>query len=288
MNEQVIKEFRENNGRVGGFLEGTPLLLMTTTGRKTGKPRTAPLAYLRDGDRYLVFASNAGRDEHPEWYLNILAGPPQVTVEIGTKAGHVIPIAAQAVPLEGAERDHHWERQCELNPVFREYERQTSRTIPVVAVTLLDFSRDPRQARMIAERLNVIHAGLRAELATVRERLGHAAGDRPEDTGLLEQLRRHCLTYCHALQTHHTRENGAFTAFERQFPGLAPVIGRLREEHHVIEEALSRFEAFLGQGVGDVTTLRAELDRVVADLEAHFAYEEEQLLAATESPAPSH
>ncbi|REE96263.1 nitroreductase/quinone reductase family protein [Thermomonospora umbrina] len=283
-NERVIKEFRENNGKVGGRFEGAPLLLLTTAGRKTGKPHTNPVIHLRDGDRHLVFASNAGSDEHPDWYHNLVAAP-QVTIEIGTDEGRVEPVGAQAVVLEGEERDRWWERQCEIDPSFREYERQTTRTIPVVALNVLDLSADPQRSRMIAEQLGKLHAGLRAELTAVRERLDRAvAGDAASAAGpdLVEQLRRHCLTYCHNLQMHHIREDGAFTAFERLFPDLAPVIARLREEHATIERILEGFEAFLGRDGSDPAQVRAELERVVADLEAHFAYEEEQLLAATE------
>ena len=84
-NAQVIQEFRANNGKVGGMLDGVPLVLLTTAGRKTGRPHTTPVVHLRDGDRHLVFGSNAGRPDHPDWYRNVLANP-QVTMEVGTDA----------------------------------------------------------------------------------------------------------------------------------------------------------------------------------------------------------
>lgn len=136
-NERVMEEFRANNGRVGGMFEGAPMVLLTTVGRRTGKPHTNPAIYLRDGDRHLVFASNAGADTHPHWYLNLLANP-RVTMEIGTEEGVVKPFATRAVPLAGAERDRYWERMCALDDAFRGYEEKTGRTIPVVALYTLD------------------------------------------------------------------------------------------------------------------------------------------------------
>jgi deazaflavin-dependent oxidoreductase (nitroreductase family) len=136
-NEAIMQEFRDNDGRVGGSFEGVPLLLLTTQGRKTGRPHTNPVVYLRDGARYLVFASNAGGPTNPHWYANLLAHP-QVTLEIGSEGRGVQPYAATAVPLEGDERHRFWERQCSLNPAFRDYEQRTSRIIPVVALQPLD------------------------------------------------------------------------------------------------------------------------------------------------------
>ncbi|MFI0482952.1 nitroreductase/quinone reductase family protein [Actinomadura sp. 9N215] len=280
-NDKIIAEFRENNGKVGGRFEGAPMLLVTTAGRRTGKPHTTPVIHLHDGDHYLIFGANAGRDRHPDWYHNILAAA-QVTVELGTAGGRVEPFAAQAVPLEGEERDRQWERQCAIDPAFRDYEKTSGRTIPVVAITVLDLAADPHRARMIAEQLTRLHGNLRAELAAARARLDEA-GARPPAPDLLQQLRRHCLTYCFDLQMHHTREDGAFTAFERRFPGLAPTIARLREEHEAIEKLLARFETFLDRQDTGTAEIRAELERVVDDLEAHFVHEEEALLAATEN-----
>ncbi|MFI7277059.1 nitroreductase/quinone reductase family protein [Streptomyces sp. NPDC049879] len=282
-NDQVIAEFRSNNGRVGGMFEGAPLVLMTTAGRRTGRPHTNPAVYRRDGDRYLVFASNAGGDQHPDWYLNILASP-QVTVELGTDEGTARSFAARAVPLEGAERDRLWEAQCADNPAFREYERKTSRTIPVVALELLDLASDPGAGAAVVRQLMGHHQDLRDQLARLIAALdrGEAAGAAAPE-GLAEQLRKHCLTYCYGLHLHHTREEGAFTQFERQYPALVPAIARLREEHRVVADALTAFEAELtaaADGEKDVTRMREGLERLVAGLEEHFAYEERELLAA--------
>jgi deazaflavin-dependent oxidoreductase (nitroreductase family) len=128
-NQQIIEEFRANGGKVGGNFDGAPMVLLTTTGAKTGLERTSPLVYLDDGDRWLVFASAAGADHHPAWYHNVVAHPG-VTVEVGTETIHAI-----AVPLEGAERDEAYARQVEVMPGFGDYERKTDRTIPVIALT---------------------------------------------------------------------------------------------------------------------------------------------------------
>lgn len=127
-NAKIIAEFRQNEGRVGGQFEGAPLLLLTTTGRRSGEPRINPMMYLADGDRLLVFASKGGAPTHPDWYHNLLAAP-QVTVEVGTET-----FPAHAVDLQGQERDRLYAEQARRYPGFAEYQRQTSRVIPVVAL----------------------------------------------------------------------------------------------------------------------------------------------------------
>jgi len=125
----IIEEFRANAGRLGGSWEGRDLLLLTTTGRKSGRPHTKPMVYTRDGDRLLVYASKGGAPSHPDWYLN-LAAEPHVVVEVGPDRYDAI-----ATPLEREERDREFAAQAERNPVFADYERKTSRVIPVVALT---------------------------------------------------------------------------------------------------------------------------------------------------------
>ncbi|MER7705129.1 nitroreductase/quinone reductase family protein [Kitasatospora sp. NPDC097605] len=290
-NERVIKEFRENNGRVGGAFEGVPLVLLTTAGHRTGKPHTTPVVQLRDGGRHLVFASNGGGPEHPDWYHNLLASP-QVTMEIGTDEGHVKPFATRAVVLAGEERDRLYERQCDINPAFREYREKTTRVIPVVALHPLDLSADSERNRMIGRQLIVHHNELRAELAEVRAAVQAAltGGSATRPTAdLSRQLHRRCLTFCYGLQLHHTREDGSFTAFEQHFPHLRPAITRLREEHRTVEHALARLERLLDAALAaetdDLPALTAELDRVIDGLEDHFTYEEHHLLPALD-PRP--
>lgn len=291
-NDQIINEFRENNGRVGGMFEGVPLVLITTAGVRSGKPHTTPVVCLREGGRVVVFGSNMGKDRHPDWYRNIL-GTAQVTMETGTEEGRVRSYSTRAVVLQGEERDRLWERQCALDPAFRAYQEKTARQIPVIALHPLDLSADPVRTRLIGEQLLAHHRDLRAELARLRASLldpasasasVSASASAPEGFEPAAQLRRHCLAFCYGLQLHHTREDGAFTEFERVYPHLVPVITRLRAEHAVVEQGLKEFEELLDAAPsgadGAVESVRAELERVVADLEQHFVYEEEQLLPA--------
>ena len=128
-NAQIIAEFRKNHGRVGGDFDGAPLLLLHTIGKRSSRPRVNPLMYLRDGERYLVFASKAGADTHPDWYRNLMAHP-DVKIEVEDET-----IDVQADDLQGPERDRLFERQATLYPGFAEYQRKTKRVIPVIALT---------------------------------------------------------------------------------------------------------------------------------------------------------
>jgi deazaflavin-dependent oxidoreductase (nitroreductase family) len=128
-NAQIIAEFRATGGKVGGQFDGAPLLLLTTTGGKSGLARTSPVMYLPDGDRLVVFASKAGAPTNPDWYHNLVANP-SATVEVGTESFDV-----DAHITTGAERDELYARQATLYPGFAEYEAKTDRVIPVVALT---------------------------------------------------------------------------------------------------------------------------------------------------------
>jgi deazaflavin-dependent oxidoreductase (nitroreductase family) len=129
-NETIIAEFRANAGQVGGPFAGAPLLLLHTHGRRTGEVRINPMMYLPDDehDRLLVFASKGGHPTHPDWYLNLVADP-EVTVEVGNQT-----YAARAVSLEGAERDQYYAEQARRYPGFAEYQANTTRVIPVIAL----------------------------------------------------------------------------------------------------------------------------------------------------------
>ena len=127
-NQRLIEEFRANAGRVGGSWEGRDLLLLTTTGRKSGRQHTTPMVYTRDGDRLLVYASKGGAPKHPDWYLNLVADPG-VVVEVGAERYN-----ATAAPLEGEERDREFAAQVARVPTFGEYQEKTTRVIPVVAL----------------------------------------------------------------------------------------------------------------------------------------------------------
>jgi deazaflavin-dependent oxidoreductase (nitroreductase family) len=127
-NGQIIEQFRANAGQVGGNFDGAPLLLLHTTGAKTGRERITPVVYLADGDRYVVFGSKAGADTNPDWYHNLLAHPA-TTIEVGPET-----VDVTARVAEGDERARLWRRQKEVMPGFAEYERKTSRPIPVVVL----------------------------------------------------------------------------------------------------------------------------------------------------------
>jgi deazaflavin-dependent oxidoreductase (nitroreductase family) len=128
-NAHTIAEFRKNHGKVGGYFEGAPLLLLHTTGKRSSKPHITPIMYLKDGERYLVFASKASADTHPDWFHNLKVHP-DVQIEVGDEK-----IDAHAEEITGRERDTLYKRQASLYPNFADYERKTKRVIPVIALT---------------------------------------------------------------------------------------------------------------------------------------------------------
>jgi deazaflavin-dependent oxidoreductase (nitroreductase family) len=132
-NRQTIEAFRANGGKVGGVWEGKPLLLLTTAGAKSGKTRTNPLMYLREGNHLYIFASKGGAPTNPDWYHNLLAHP-DVTVEVGNEKFNAI-----AKPVTGEERDKIYAKWEKMYPQFREYQEKTSRKIPVIEL-------EPRKA----------------------------------------------------------------------------------------------------------------------------------------------
>lgn len=127
-NQQIIQEFRSNSGTVGGNFAGRNMLLLTTTGAKSGTRRTTPLVYQPDGERWLIFASKGGSPTHPAWYHNLVAHPDS-TIEVGSET---VPVTATV--LSGEERDRFYAKQVAQIPVFGEYQQKTSRRIPVVAL----------------------------------------------------------------------------------------------------------------------------------------------------------
>ena len=129
-NAKIIDEFRANDGNLSGNFAGAPMLLLTTTGAKSGKSRTNPLVYLVDGDRYVIFASKAGAPTNPDWYHNLMAHP-RVKIEIGDET-----FDADATVVEGEERERLFSQQTTIMPGFGEYqEKAGGRTIPVVALS---------------------------------------------------------------------------------------------------------------------------------------------------------
>ncbi|MFI6921284.1 nitroreductase/quinone reductase family protein [Nonomuraea spiralis] len=265
-NKQVIEEFRANNGQVGGPFEGARLLLLTTTGARSGRPHTVPLGYLPDGgERMLVIASAGGAPHDPHWYRNLRADP-RATVESG-----VFVFDVEAEILEGAERDAAFARAVESDPGWADYQARTARTIPVVALKV-----EPGPPRSNASSggayLKQVHDGFRRELALIRKEL--TGSGRP---GLGVQLRINCLTMCQGLHHHHTGEDlMMFPALAERHPSLAPTIERLSREHERIGVLVEELRQALSGD--DPLRVRAEIERLVDELEAHLAYEEEQLV----------
>ena len=128
-NETIIEEFRANGGKLGGSFEGAPMLLLHSTGAKSGKERVNPMMYQKVDGGYAVFASKAGAPTNPDWYYNLLANP-DATIEVGTGSFHV-----RAREAKGEERDRIWTKQKIDMPGFADYEKNTSREIPVFVLT---------------------------------------------------------------------------------------------------------------------------------------------------------
>ncbi|WP_217205521.1 nitroreductase/quinone reductase family protein [Streptomyces sp. AC550_RSS872] len=269
-NQQVIEEFRANKGRVGGYFEGARLLLLTTTGARTGRPHTTPVGYLPDGgDRVLVIASAAGAPKHPAWFHNLLANP-RVTIESGA-----FTYEARAVVLEGEERDRAFARAVEADPGWAAYQEKTDRVIPVVALYEIAQGGPPNiNASSMGEAIRVVHDAFRRELALIREEMSAGAG-----TTLGAQLRVNCLTFCAGLHNHHTGEDiGMFPVLADRHPEFAPALARLGEEHERIAELVEDLRRVVTAEDTDPAAARAEVERLTAALEAHLTYEEEQLV----------
>ncbi|HEY8290869.1 MAG TPA: nitroreductase family deazaflavin-dependent oxidoreductase [Thermomicrobiales bacterium] len=131
-NQQVIAEFRANSGKVGGPFASRSMLLLTTTGAKSGQPRTTPLVYTTDGDRIVIIASKGGAPTNPDWYHNLVAHPT-ATVELGAEKFH-----ARATITEGQERQRLYDLQAAQIPGFAEYQKNTTRQIPVIVLERAD------------------------------------------------------------------------------------------------------------------------------------------------------
>ena len=125
-NKEIIQEFRANDGKVGGMFEGMSLLLVHTTGAKSGQLRINPTAYFKDGENLIIAASKGGADSHPDWYHNLVANP-QVIVEVGSET-----ISALAEVTSEPERSELYMKVAGKYPMFAEYEKKTDREIPVI------------------------------------------------------------------------------------------------------------------------------------------------------------
>jgi deazaflavin-dependent oxidoreductase (nitroreductase family) len=123
--------YRWTGGLIGGNAGGLATLLLTTTGRKTGKARTVPLPYFRDGDHYVVIASNSGQEKNPAWLDNLVATP-----EVGLQVRFTT-LRARATVASGAERERIWKAVVAIAPMYADYQRVTAREIPAVVLTPL-------------------------------------------------------------------------------------------------------------------------------------------------------
>jgi deazaflavin-dependent oxidoreductase (nitroreductase family) len=128
-NLAVIEDFRANNGQVGGFFRDKSLLLLHTTGAKSGKKHIIPLIYLQDGDRFVIIASKGGAQSNPDWYYNLVTNP-KVKVELGKEE-----FVANAVVVQEPERSLLFNRMTERYPFYAEYQRKTDRIIPVIILS---------------------------------------------------------------------------------------------------------------------------------------------------------
>ncbi|TDC50146.1 nitroreductase family deazaflavin-dependent oxidoreductase [Actinomadura sp. KC345] len=270
-NSQVIEEFRANGGRVGGMFEDGRLLLLTTTGARSGARHTTPLGYLPDGDRVLVIASAGGSPKHPAWFHNLVANP-RVTVESGD-----FHYEADAVVLEGGERDAAFARAAEADPGWAEYETRSGRTLPVVALVRLQPG-PPAGPETLGGMILAVHNAFRRELDLIRKEVA-ASG-----AGLGAQLRINCLTLCQGLGNHHLGEDTmVFPLVERHHPELEPTLARLKDEHKTMQRLLEELRLVLDHG--DAASLLTEVERLTKALNAHLDHEEETvvpLLAAIE------
>ncbi|MFE7132811.1 nitroreductase/quinone reductase family protein [Streptomyces sp. NPDC057638] len=267
--QQVIDEFRANGGRVGGPFEGARLILLTTTGARSGARHTTPLGYLPDGgERILVIASAGGSPRHPAWYHNLVA-QPRVTVEDGSFI-----YDAEATVLTGEERDRVFARAVEAEPGWAEYQTKAGRQLPVIALTELPADGPPNiAAKTFGEALRLVHDAFRRELALIRTEVA-ASGP-----GLGAQLRINCLTVCEGLHHHHVREDtGMFPAIAQQHPHMAPVMERLAEEHQKVAALIAELQSVISAEEPDRALVLAEVTRLIDELEAHLAYEEQQLI----------
>jgi deazaflavin-dependent oxidoreductase (nitroreductase family) len=128
-NQKIMEEFHANGGKVGGRFAGVDILILTSTGRKSGQMRWNPIAYSTDRDRYIIVASKGGAPTSPDWYHNLVANGSAV-IEVGND---VIPV--EATIATGAERDRLYAQHATRMPAFTDYAKNTTRTIPVIVLT---------------------------------------------------------------------------------------------------------------------------------------------------------
>ncbi|MEV6226257.1 nitroreductase/quinone reductase family protein [Saccharopolyspora shandongensis] len=307
-NRQVVEEFRQNNGKLSGWMEGWSLVVLTTIGAKSGRRREGPVGYFEVDGQPLVVASAMGGPKNPAWYHNI-AKNPQVTVETGTETYEAI-----ATITTGAERDALFAGVVAQDSGMGEYQEKTTRVLPVITLRRTDAEpiagAEPEPAaestsdsgadrvRGLGDFLVEGHDWLRKELTELRAQVdeiiaGDADGAALERAkpGLAEQMRAHCLEFCAAVKEHHTGEDmGAFPMLAQQYPELAPDLEKLGEEHKVVarlqDEIRQLVEGYV-PGKSDPVQLRERLEVLASDLEEHFAYEERTVVDALNKMGPA-
>ncbi|MEV0705486.1 nitroreductase/quinone reductase family protein [Saccharopolyspora sp. NPDC050389] len=310
-NRQVVEEFRQNNGKLSGWMEGWSLVVLTTIGAKTGRRREGPVGYFEVDGQSLVVASAMGSPKNPAWYHNIRKNP-QVTVETGTETYEAI-----ATITTGAERDALFAGVVAQDAGMGEYQEKTTRVLPVVTLRRIDAEpiagAEPAvesaestsdsgadRVRGMGDFLVEGHDWIRKELIELRAQVDEIIAGGADDAALerakpslAEQMRTHCLEFCAAVKQHHMGEDmGAFPMLAQQYPELAPELEKLGEEHKVVarlqDEIRQLVEGYV-PGKSDPVQLRERLEVLASELEEHFAYEEKTVVAAlnTMGPAPN-
>ena len=259
-----------------------PLAVLTTVGAKTGLDREVLLGYLEIDGNGVVIASANGSDRHPGWYYNIRKNPI-VTVKTGTETYRAI----AALP-QGAAYEKLFAKVVAEAPGYGEYQAKTTRRIPVVVLHRIDARDGAERIKGMGDWLVEVHDWLRAELRTLREQAdGLADGavlSRP-----VQQLRTRCAGFCTALSRHHGGEDAVvFPQLAEQFPALGPVVAQLAEQHRVVaglQRSIQDLVDGYQPGNSDPTRLRAELERLARELEAHFDFEEDAVVTALNATA---
>ncbi|KAA5831985.1 nitroreductase family deazaflavin-dependent oxidoreductase [Saccharopolyspora hirsuta] len=298
-NNQVIAEFRENGGKLTGWMEGWSVCVLTTTGARTGEPRQTPLGYFEINGQPLVVASAMGGPKNPSWYHNIRKNP-RVTVETGAET-----YEATATIETGERRDELFAAVAAQNEGMRDYQRRTTRVLPVVTLhrTTRASTQDKEteeRARGLGDFLVEVHAWLRKELADLLRQVDEIIAGNLSSTelerakpDLAHQLRTHCAEFCAALKQHHTGEDrGAFPMLAQQYPELAPTLEKLGREHEVVARLQEEIRHLVDEyepGKSDPKTLKNRLETLTQHLEAHFTHEETTIVTAlnTLGPAPN-
>ncbi|MEU1473513.1 nitroreductase/quinone reductase family protein [Streptomyces sp. NPDC005761] len=281
----VVEEFRANQGKVGGLFEGRDLLLLTTTAAVSGTPRTTVLGYVRRDGSLTAVGSGPGTPNHPGWYHDLLAHPV-VGVEIGTEN-----YQALAVPDQGA---HGQEMLDHAVPAAHGGGGRPAPTVRVPLLVVLEAAEPdvwegrPREIRTLADKLMEVHTWLRGQLRQVKAetdahfaaRAAHQGPGEPPAPGLGLQIRQRCLAFCQALEFHHTSEDEhLFPGIAQYHPGLATVFGRLRDEHRTVARIQAELAALLaGVAIAEPQRFRTELAAMSAELNAHFDYEEKEIM----------